>query len=245
MIYGDLHNHSTFSDGDNTIEEMIQAAINAGMDVFGISDHSHTDCDLSYCMLKERYGRYTATIRELKERYIDQIKVLGGIEFDYYTDEIPEEMDYAIGSVHYLKVGDEYPPIDLSPEYFAEIAQEYFNGDYYDLCEYYYNIVSDIVEKTNCDIIGHLDLISKYNEGNVFFDEDSPRYRKLWQKAAVKLLKYNRVFEINYGDYNRGRRSQPYLKPEMQQFIRDNGGRMIYSSDSHNTRRNDVWARKK
>ena len=41
----DLHMHTTFSDGENTPEEMIQAAIALGLDAVGMSEHSHLEGD--------------------------------------------------------------------------------------------------------------------------------------------------------------------------------------------------------
>ena len=38
----DLHTHTVFSDGENTVKEMIEAAIRIKLDRFGISDHSYT-----------------------------------------------------------------------------------------------------------------------------------------------------------------------------------------------------------
>ena len=68
-------------------------------------------------------------------------------------------------------------------------AEKYFNGDMLSLAEEYFKTVSQVVEKTNCDIIGHFDLIRKFNEGNKLFDENNPRYRKAATDAAKTLLK--------------------------------------------------------
>jgi hypothetical protein len=45
-----LHNHTTLSDGRHTPEQMVLAALDAGMTDFGISDHSCTPHDLRYCI---------------------------------------------------------------------------------------------------------------------------------------------------------------------------------------------------
>ncbi len=237
----DLHNHSNFSDGRNSMEEMVQAAVTAGLKTFGISDPSYTAFDTSYCMPLQGYGRYNETIRYLKEKYRNQIDFLGGIEFDYYSDIIPEGLDYVIGSVHYIKVNGEYLPVDKSQQDLEQIVEKYFEGDCLAMCEVYYDTVSNIVEKTDCDIIGHFDLISKFNEGNRYFDEQADRYIQLWQKALDKLIGYGKCFEINYGAVNTGRRSIPYLSEPMQQYIRERNGRMIVSSDNHWADRPHYW----
>ena len=53
MIREDYHVHTTFSDGRNSMEEMVLSAVSMGMQKIGFSDHSHTSFDLSYCMKKE------------------------------------------------------------------------------------------------------------------------------------------------------------------------------------------------
>lgn len=83
------------------------------------------------------------------------------------------------------------------------------------------------------DIVGHFDLVTKFNEVSMFFDENDPRYIEAWQKAMLKLLPTVKCFEINYGAVNKGLRSRPYLSPSMQQFLLGHGGTMILSSDSH------------
>ena len=229
----DLHNHTTFSDGNASAEEMVLAAIDAGLEEFGISDHSFTPFDAGYCMSPDRYREYTETISELKRKYGDRIRLLCGLEYDYYSTEIPDQLDYVIGSVHYLKIGEEYLPLDLSAETFENIGKKYFDGDYYSMCEMYFETISDLYNGTSADIVGHFDLITKFNEGNIFFDEKNERYRSAWQKAMLKILPDIKVFEINYGAKNRGLRSVPYLSAEMQEYLREHGGSTICSSDSH------------
>ncbi len=229
----DLHNHTIYSDGKNTAEEMILQAIIQGLDRFGISDHSYTFFDESYCMKLEQYDEYSALLHRLKEKYKGRIEFLCGVECDLFSDQIPANLDYVIGSVHYLKVNDEYLVLDWDSDKLQMIAGKYFHHDYYALCEAYYETVSELYKRTHCDIVGHFDLITKFNEGNRFFDENSERYRNAWKKAMLRLIPDVSCFEINYGARNKGLRSQPYLNREMRDFLLAHGGRMIHSSDSH------------
>ena len=45
MRYSDLHTHTVFSDGANTMEEMVRAAVERNFVSIGISDHSYTAFD--------------------------------------------------------------------------------------------------------------------------------------------------------------------------------------------------------
>ena len=98
----DLHTHTTYSDGKNTPEEMVLAAVCAGLDAIGISDHAYTAIDESYCIKKEKISAYVAEISALKEKYKGKIEVLCGIEQDYFSDEPTDMFDYSIGSGSYL-----------------------------------------------------------------------------------------------------------------------------------------------
>lgn len=226
----DLHVHTTFSDGKNTPEEMILAALDKGLETIGFSDHSPTFFDKSYCISPQNMESYLNTILSLRERYRGRIEVLLGIEQDFYSHTTTVGFDYVIGSVHYLKFGEAYVPVDESPEILLAAAETYCGGDIYTLVEEYYHTVSWI---TRADIIGHFDLITKFNEGGRLFDESHPRYIAAWKAAADKLLKTGAVFEINTGAISRGYRSAPYPAAPIRDYLRGKGAKLIQSSDSH------------
>lgn len=233
MILSDFHTHTYYCDGKASPEEMLLSAIDKGLKTYGFSSHSYAPYDKPFCMEGENEQKYRSDIAYLKEKYKDKIKVWCGVEQDMFAPKQKEPFDYVIGSVHYIIVGGEYFTIDWGKEKQKYIADEHFGGDFYSLCEAYYETVAGVYEKTGCDIIGHFDLISKYNEGFRLFDENHPRYVKAWKAAADELLKNDVFFEINLGAIYRGHRTWPYPNLEMMKYIRDNGGRFILSSDAH------------
>lgn len=229
----DLHTHTLFSDGENTAREMVQAAIEIGLTAIGITDHSHTPFDESYCMQKDNIPVYRAELARLREEYRDRITVLCGIEQDYYADVPCTGYDCVIGSVHYLKFGETYVAVDEDAERLLAAGRRYCGGDIYAVLEEYYRTVADVVHKTGASLIGHFDLISRMNQQTPFFDEQHPRYRAAWRAAADALLKTGVPFEVNTGACRRGYRSVPYPPPEIQHYIREHGGKLVFSSDSH------------
>lgn len=229
----DLHVHTTFSDGRSTPEEVVQAAVAKGMTTLGFSDHSYTPFDTRYCIPKEQISNYLDTIHALQEKYKDQITILCGIEEDFYSGKATEAFDYVIGSVHYLRCGDEYIPVDEGAEILRDAARRRFHGDIYALIAEYYRTVSLLPEQTGATIIGHFDLISKYNESGTLFDESDPRYIEAWQSAADRLLTAGIPFEINTGAISRGYRSTPYPAAPIRAYLQARGAKFRMSSDSH------------
>ena len=229
----DLHIHSTFCDGKNTIEEIVLKAIENGFDVIGISDHSYTVFDESYCIKKDSISNYLEEINILKYKYRDKICIYAGIEQDFYSEDCAHSFDYKIGSVHYLNVYDTYIPVDESKEILLNDVNKHFNGDIYAYLECYFDTVSMIIDKTHADIIGHLDLISKFNENKDLFDVNNPRYKKAYRNACDKLLSTNKLFEIYTGAISRGYRSTPYPSNEIYEYLKEKGATFILSSDSH------------
>ena len=232
----DYHTHTVYSDGKNTPEEIILSAIDKNLLQIGISDHSYTFFDTSYCIKQNKIEEYKKEILNLKQKYKNKINVLLGIEQDYYSTESVQGYDYVIGSVHYVKVENEYIPVDENVNIILDAVKKYFNNNVYDFIELYFKTVSNVIKKTNADIIGHFDLISKFNETTPFFDENDSRYVSAWQQAVLNLLKYNKPFEINTGAIARGYKANPYPSKQIIDFILNNGGKFVLSSDSHSNK---------
>lgn len=214
---------------------MIEAAIEKGFASLGFSGHSYTPFDTSYCMSANGTLEYIDEIKRLREKYRDKIRIYLGLEADYFAESIDfGAYDFIVGSVHYLKIGSGYIPVDHSGENQTETVNKFFGGSFDKYCEAYYSLVADIVNKTHCDIIGHFDLITKFNENDCLFSTTSPGYVNAWKKAADALLPFNKPFEINTGAIARKKRTAPYPSLEIARYISENGGGLVYSSDCHN-----------
>ncbi|MBR2916693.1 MAG: histidinol-phosphatase [Clostridia bacterium] len=234
MIRADFHTHTTYCDGKNTPEEMVLSAIDKGLLVLGFSAHSYMPTEEDYCIKKEKVSDYINEILSLRGKYKNKINILCGVEMDYFSNMPTEEFDYKIGSVHYVLKGGEYIPIDATPENLKDAVNRLFGGDIYALCEEYYKNVADVINKTKADIIGHIDLIAKFNENGELFDENHPRYIKAYKSAVDALIKHDVPFEVNTGAISRGYRTSPYPSKKILEYIRKKGGRVILNSDSHN-----------
>jgi DNA polymerase (family X) len=104
-IRGELHCHTTASDGANTIEEMATAARELGYEYIGISDHSQS-LKIAGGLSVEDLWEQIRFIDELNER-LDGIHLLKSAEVDIladgsldYPDELLRELDYTVCSIH-------------------------------------------------------------------------------------------------------------------------------------------------
>jgi DNA polymerase (family 10) len=104
-LKGDLHCHTTASDGTASIEEMAQAAIEAGYEYLAITDHSASmgfGADVSTDELRrqiERVREVDATLADFTLLVGSEVNVLPDGSLDY-PDELLAELDWVVASVH-------------------------------------------------------------------------------------------------------------------------------------------------
>lgn len=229
-----LHTHTTFCDGKNTPEEMVRAALSLGMDSLGFSGHA--PCPIpedDAGMRRLDVPAYRAEILRLREEYAGQLDIYLGLEQDYFLFENQEPWDYVIGSVHYVQKDGVYLGVDCSPEVFVRNAEQYYGGDYYAFAEDYYRLVGGIAERTGCQIVGHFDLVTKFNEGDRLFDTGHPRYVNAALEALDRLAGQDVICEINTGAMSRGWRTAPYPAPALLRAMGERSIPICVTGDSH------------
>jgi len=227
------HTHSTYCDGKNSLSEMASTAFSMGLDSLGFSCHSYLENDEG-CILPHRTELYKSEIRELQKAYHNKgLEIFLGIEQDACSERIKiNDYDYIIGSVHNVVQGDDRIVIDSKKSFHANL-QKYFGGDAVALSVEYYRVAEKLYELTDCDIVGHIDLITKFNEDGCLFDERDSRYENAALSAIEALAKRDLIFEINTGAIPRGYRSMPYPSKRLLSMIREVGGKITFSSDCH------------
>jgi DNA polymerase (family X) len=105
-IHGDLHMHTTETDGANTIREMAEAALARGLKYIAITDHSK-NLAMTNGMDDKRALAHIKRIREVDAEMKGRIRVLPGIEVDILAegeldldDSTLAQMDIVVASVH-------------------------------------------------------------------------------------------------------------------------------------------------
>lgn len=111
----DLHtHHKRCNHASGEIRDYIEAGIEAGLDIIGISDHSpyfnseQEQLRPNIAMGKSEFKNYVAEVLRLKEEYKGKIEVLLGVESDFFLGKMSRyekeyakyPFDYIIGSVH-------------------------------------------------------------------------------------------------------------------------------------------------
>ncbi len=235
MKLSTYHLHTTFCDGKNTPEEMVLEAIKLGCTEIGFSGHSHLPFEPTWTMKKEDVPVYVQTIKDLKEKYKDKIKIYIGIEQDYFSEAPDWKPDYILGAVHCIYKNGEYFDVDTSAEVMKKNVDKHYGGDVYAYCEDYFALMADLYNKTKCDIIAHFDLVTKFNEVMPIIDVTHPRYVKASNDALEALLKTPAVFEVNTGAISRGYRTEPYPEDSLLDKIAQSGKPLVVNSDTHNT----------
>lgn len=105
-LKGVLHAHSTWSDGHNTIREMIEACLQRGFTYFGLTDHSKA---AAYAggLNEDALKRQREEVESLREEYKGRIRIFHGIECDIlrdgaldFSDEVLATLDFVVASIH-------------------------------------------------------------------------------------------------------------------------------------------------
>ncbi|TFG69588.1 MAG: DNA polymerase/3'-5' exonuclease PolX [Methanomassiliicoccus sp.] len=106
QVLGDFHVHTDWSDGANTIDEMVASAIAKGYEFVAITDHSQS-LRIANGLTPERLNDQVRKVREADERADGRIRVLAGSEVDIkvdgsldFPDDVLMDLDVVIGSVH-------------------------------------------------------------------------------------------------------------------------------------------------
>lgn len=232
MFFQNLHAHSTYDDGKSTLREMIAASRDAGLTSVGISVHAPLPHESVWAVKAERLQEYMTEMAALREAFAGEIDVFTGIEWDARSQVDLAPFDYVIGSVHQAAPQEPMLDVDHCPET-TQHAIELYGGDADAMAEAYFRRYDAVAAQPHAQIVGHVDLLTKFNEITPFFNPDSPRYRKAILAAMEKLVKADKIFEINTGAISRGYRTTPYPDARWLHALREMGGKITLSADAH------------
>ena len=253
-----LHTHSKFSDGKNTAEEHILAAIEKGFTIIGFSEHSihplnpdfYSEFDSVWHMPVESFSAYVSTISELKQKYDGRIKILLGFEADYFVREgigsaVPDKTaysqfqpDYLIGSIHFINTPKGYFTVDNKVEIVEQSLRRFYSKPDGTIdgkratCDYF-EAERAMLREGNFEILGHPDLIRLRNGPLHYFNEDESWYKEQLKLTAKAATAAGVIAEINTGAIARGMMDDVYPSAQFLEYLYEQGVPVCINSDAH------------
>ncbi len=239
-MFADFHVHTEFSDDSVYImEDVVKDAIKMNLDEICFTDHvdygikEDWDCgkEIAYRngdpFANVDYPKYMDTIKQMKKRYGKEIAIKTGLEFGVQTHTIPQFealyhrylFDFIILSIH--QVDDK--------EFWTQDFQMGKTQKEYN--ERYYEEMLDVVKKyKNYSVLGHMDLIKRYDKNGIYPFE---KVKYLIEEILKIVIADGKGIEINTSSHRYGL-SDTMPSKEILKLYRELGGTIItIGSDSH------------
>lgn len=189
-LKANYHTHTTFCDGSDTAEAVVQEALRKGFTHLGFSGHMDPGVSMDY-------DAYAQEICRLQAAYREQIDILRGVELDNVyapscvagaeargSAEAVPGAEFTIGSTHFVPVpgsavwsapaafgthreGSEnwnLIGVDGDIGLLHDQCRQYYGGDFYALSADYYRFESMVAARLHPSFIGHFDLITRFND---------------------------------------------------------------------------------
>lgn len=223
----DYHVHTYYSDDSECLmEDMVKRAIQLNLDEIVFTDHvdygvkTDLNCD---------YGRYFEEIEALKKKYTGQLTIKAGIEFGIqvgtiqeFTDDFEKyDFDFIILSNH--QIGNkEFWNYEFQK---GKTQEEYQRS--------YYQAIYDVIkEYKGYSVLGHLDMIKRYDKYGDYPDEKIVEYV---EPILKQVIADGKGIEVNTSSFKYGLNDLMPSK-KILKLYRDLGGRILtIGSDTHET----------
>jgi histidinol-phosphatase (PHP family) len=237
---GDFSEH-----GQDTLRELLEAAVAFGYSTFGVTAHAPVDdsrflyeeeiaARLSADDLFNNFRSYNDVCTRLTTEFEDRLEVLRGAEVEVvpesnFADQASKirdefDLDYLVGSVHWV---DEMP-IDTSRADFERAVESC--GGLEPLLLRYYEHVGQMIESVNPEIIGHLDLPRLYSEGSP--ELSSNRVMSAVGEILERANAAGTIIDLNVSAFSKGLQA-PYPAPWIVNLASDIGVPFCFGDDSH------------
>ena len=249
MDFTDYHIHTLYSNhGIGTVAEVAASAAAKGLIALGFSEHFPLPKTMqpaapeSWNMRWDQIEQYIADVRAVQEQYAGRMKILLGFEIDYLpeydadmrTNLAHYHRDYSVGSVHIVDryhSDHQHWSIDSTPKITEEGIHE--KGGVEGVYARYYELVRDYARSHAHTIVGHLDLIKKFNRDGRFFDQTTAEYLGHAEATLDVLKATGKIIEVStaglYKDVGEIYPSDPILQMILERRIP-----ICLSSDAHN-----------
>ena len=226
----------------DSLADVVERAIAAGFSHYGLSEHAPRfrtedvfpdETDLGPDGLQAVFHKYAQEAVRLRDAYRDRISLLVGFE----TERLPPRdwahrmhdirasapFDYIVGSVHDI----DGMVIDVSPERTAAIAETLGGREAMQIR--YFNALAELVATLKPEVVGHIDLIRKFDRPVADF---VPSVMRAIEPVLEAARDAGSVIDVNCGAYRRGY-GPVYPLPAILKRARAMGVRVTLGDDSH------------
>ena len=239
-MFVDYHVHTQYSDDSAyPMEDVVKDAIELGMDEICFTDHvdygAKVDWDsgeeISYCnglaMVNVDYPAYVKQIGALQKQYGDRLTIRMGLEFGMQVHTISKfealyqryPFDFIILSVHQVEDKGFW-----SQEFQQGRTQKEYNERYYE------ELLHLVKRYQNYSVLGHLDLIVRYDKAGIY---PFSKVRHYVEEILAEVIKNGKGIEVNTSSHRYGL-ADATPSAEILKMYHDMGGRIVtLGSDSH------------
>lgn len=239
-MLADYHLHTRFSDDSAyPMGQVVQDALALGLEELCFTDHVDygikTDWDAPGPMAWREgaplanvdYPRYFARIRQLQEQWQGKITLRAGLELGVQRHTIPlyealvkrYPLDFGILSIHQVEDREFW-----NQEFQQGKSQEEYNRRYYE------ELLQVVEQYKEYSVVGHLDLIVRYDRAGVYPPEN---LRPLVEAILKQVIRDGKGIEVNTSSCRYGLRDTTPSQTILQ-WYRALGGRIVtIGSDSH------------
>ncbi len=205
-----LHTHSQFCDGRDTMEQIAEAACEAGLKHLAFTPHSPVPIESPCNMDKAKLPDYYAETDRLREIYAGRMNVMRSLEIDYlgpdygphidWIQRLP--LDFRLGSVHFVPNQDGVLlDCDGRFERFSQYLKDGYEGDLRYVVEKYFEQVLMMIERGGFELLGHFDKIAGNASQAWPGLEDEGWYEALVDDVVSHAASAGLVVEINTKAY--------------------------------------------
>lgn len=235
-MLADYHVHTIFSDdSDCLMEDMVKQAIALKMDEICFTDHvdygvkyDH-DKKIDNCLLNVDYPNYFKEIENLRNTYKNQISIKRGMEFGVQMHTIPQFVelykkytyDFIILSCHQID----------DKEFCTYDYQKNKSQDEYQQ-EYYQAIYRVIQNYKNYSVLGHLDMIKRYD---IYGDYPDTKIMDIIEKILKQIILDGKGLEVNTSCFRYGLKDLTPSKTILKKYYELGGRILTIGSDAHAT----------
>ena len=224
------HVHSEFSDGRNTLVELVEGGLRAGLDEMGFSDHYVLlggDRTVRWSMPLDALPRYFEGMRAASEAAEGKMIVRCGLEADFEPEAASElrdalrgfAFDYVIGSIHFIGGF----AVDELKDNWDHLTERERN----DMIREYWERIPLLARSGMFDIMGHLDLYKKFGYGPTV-DMSAEIANALDAIAHAEM-----TVELNTSGWDK-EVEEAYPSTSILRECRSRGIPIMLSADAHN-----------